>query len=80
METAVDCFDPYEYGPEDETEEQDEGDGMVRRRKDFLRPPVADRCECQQKENFQFCNCKMGMKPQGVSAALYWDKINTENR
>ena len=66
------------YGPEDETEEVDDGDGYkVTVRKDWFRPPKAKRCECQ---NISApCNCGLGEKPQGVSARLYWDKVRASS-
>ena len=76
-----DCFDPKIYGPGDETETIDDGDGnLVTTRKDWFRPPLDERCPCQSGEVVQPCNCGKGALPTGVCTRLFWDKINFQNR
>ena len=78
---AVECYDPLDYGPLDDVEDVDEGEGdVVRVRKDWFRPPVEKRCPCQSGETPEPCNCGLGAKPQGYSTMLYWDKRNNERR
>ena len=77
--TATDSYDPRVFGPEDDVLEDDDGEGnKVTLLRDWTHPPVAQRCKCQL-EN-RPCGCGKGVKPQGQSLKLTWDKVNTPNR
>ena len=76
--TAKDSYDPKDCGPEDETIEEDDGSGKVKLLRDWSKPPVSQRCQCQKMN--RMCSCGKGAKPAGVSLQLYWDKVNNMNR
>ena len=78
---ARDCYDPRIFGPEDDVEEVDIGDGeMVTLRRDWFRPHKEGRGPCTEKDVPEPCSCGRCVQPQGVCALLYWDKINLANR
>ena len=75
MATARDSFDPTDFGPLDDTVEEDDGEGnKVTLLKDWSKPPFEKRCDCQK--IFKTCSCGKGAKPQGQCLQLYWDKVS----
>ena len=77
--TAKDSYDPKECGVEDDTiEDVDINGDNVQLLRDWTKPPVALRCECQKR--CELCKCGRGAKPSGVSLKLHWDKVNNMNR